>query len=117
MHRPAPAVTELRDILCIKTERTVRNDTTIAHERKLYQLQEALAGNKVIVEERVDGSMRIKTGNKRVEFRQIEARPQRKKQPTPLVRKSTAHKPSADHPWRRYPAARHICTTPPLAAP
>jgi hypothetical protein len=39
-------VAALRDILCIKTERTVRNDNTIAHERKLYQLEEAMAGKK-----------------------------------------------------------------------
>lgn len=40
LHRAIPKETNLDNILCIKTERTVRNDNTIAHKKKLYQIEE-----------------------------------------------------------------------------
>ena len=58
LHR-SPGGLDLNAILCIKTERTVKNDNTIQHERKLYQIDDRIRTKKVTVEERIDGSMRI----------------------------------------------------------
>jgi len=41
LHRPLPRGMDLNAILCIKTERTLRNDFTVAHKHKLYQIEEA----------------------------------------------------------------------------
>src|SRR5208337_2212616 len=60
IHRPVPKGLNLDKILCIRTEHPVRNDNTITHNKKLYQLKESLPKKtKVRVEERVDGSMLI----------------------------------------------------------
>jgi transposase len=48
LHRPLHKGINLNRILCIRTERTVRNDDTIVHNRRLYQLEEALKGKKVL---------------------------------------------------------------------
>ncbi len=77
MHRPLPKRIDLNRILCIKTERTVRNDNTISLDGKLYQLHETLAGYKVIVEERVDGTMRIMNQNKSIRHHEITERPKK----------------------------------------
>ena len=49
LHRPIPKGLDLHRILCIKTERTLRNDVTLAHDRKLYQIQEAVTTRKLMV--------------------------------------------------------------------
>ncbi len=99
MHRPLPKRIDLNRILCIKTERTVRNDNTISLDGKLYQLDEALAGYKVSVEERVDGTMRIMNQDKSIRHHAITERPQKVQLQTSQIYKSKAHKPAADHPW------------------
>ena len=58
-------------ILCIKTERTLKNDHTIQHERKLYQIEDRIRTKKVMVEERIDGSMTDSPKGLPVRFHQI----------------------------------------------
>jgi transposase len=100
LHRPVARDLDLDAVLCIRTERTLRNDFTIAHNRKLYQIQETVKGAKVIVQERINGSMFITYQGKRVKFREITERPERppklrkRRRQTPVV-------PAADHPWRK----------------
>ena len=50
---------DLHRILCIKTERTPKNDVTVAHDKKLYQIEEAVKTKKLMVEEYPDGSMAV----------------------------------------------------------
>jgi hypothetical protein len=50
---------DLNRHLCVKTGRTVRNDNTIVHNGKLYQVQEKVKARKVTVEERLNGSLYI----------------------------------------------------------
>jgi transposase len=101
LHRPISKGLNLDRILCIKTERTVRNDFTIAHDRKLYQIEEAVRARKVMVEEYVNGSMAILCREKKVKFKEIAVRPEKplKKPPMPRMRKTAS--PAKDHPWRR----------------
>jgi len=81
LHRPIPKGLNLRRILCSKTERTVRNDFTIAHDRKLYQIEEAVKTKKLMVEEYTDGSMAIWCRQQMVKFRQIAIRPEKPQKP------------------------------------
>jgi hypothetical protein len=104
LHRPVPKGLNLNRILCIKTERTVRNDFTIAHDRKLYQIEEAVKTRNLMVEEYTDGSMAIWCRGQKVKFRNIAVRPEKLQEPQkqsalPVRRKTTA--PPKDHPWRR----------------
>lgn len=100
LHRPIPKGLNLARILCIKTERTLRNDFTIAHDRKLYQIEEAVNTKKLMVEQYPNGSMAILCRGKRVKFREIAARPEKPlKQPMPRMRKAVP--PAEDHPWRK----------------
>jgi hypothetical protein len=59
LHRPRPARGELDRILCIKTTRVLRRDWTVAHNGYLYQVQTNVRATQVVIEERVDGTLRI----------------------------------------------------------
>ncbi len=59
LHRPLPKGLDIQRILCSKTDRTLKSDFTIAHERKLYQIEDAVKTKKLMVEEYTDGSMAI----------------------------------------------------------
>lgn len=102
LHRELPRGLNLDTILCIKTERTLRNDFTIAHNGKLYQIQEAIRSKKVLVEERVNGRILISHNGMSVKFKEILIRPEQKQKPIYRVRKRKVHIPSADHPWRKW---------------
>jgi transposase len=101
LHRSVPQGLNLQRILCIKTERTVRNDFTIAHDRKLYQIEEAVKTKKLMVEEYTDGSMAIWCQGRKVKFRQIAIRPEKPQKQSAISARKTTTAPSADHPWRR----------------
>jgi hypothetical protein len=49
MHRKMTQGIDLKRVLCRKTERGVRNDYTISHNSKLYQVMEAFEQRTVIV--------------------------------------------------------------------
>jgi hypothetical protein len=100
LHREVPLGLNLDKILCIRTPRTLRNDFTIAHNRKLYQIEKGMRAKEVTVEERVNGSMLITFNDVRLPFREITTRPE-KQQKLARIRR---HKPtpSADHPWNKW---------------
>jgi len=100
LHREIPQGLNLDKILCIKTERTLRNDFTIAHNGKLYQIQEAVKSKKVLVQERINGRMLITHNGAGLKFKEITTRPEKQKKPVKLKEK-TILKPRADHPWKK----------------
>jgi hypothetical protein len=99
MHREIPKGLKLDKVLCIRTIRTLRNDFTIAHNGNLYQIESNVRAKEVTVEERVDGKMLIALDSVSLEFRQITERPEKQQQPAEKARRSSAHPPSAHHPW------------------
>ncbi len=100
-HRPLPKGLVLDTILCIKTERSLRNDFTVAHNRKLYQIEDSVKASKVTVQERVDGSMIMTHQGRSLRFKEITERPVREKPQVVLMRIRKPRIPSVDHPWRR----------------
>ena len=102
LHRDIPKGLNLDKVLCIRTERTLRNDSTIAHNGKLYQIQEAVKSKKVLVEERVNGRMLITHNDVSLKFKEITLRPEKQQKPVHMLRKRKIHTPSADHPWRKW---------------
>ncbi|HUL29431.1 MAG TPA: ISNCY family transposase [Thermodesulfobacteriota bacterium] len=107
VHRPLPRGIDLDAILCMKTERTLRNDFTVAHNHKLYQIEEATKASKVIVQDRMDGSMRVTYQGRALRFREIAERPQKENQQFIGTRRRKTYIPPADHPWRRFKIKNH----------
>jgi len=111
LHRPLPKHINLDKILCKKTERGLNNDSTIAHDKKLYHILDKVYAKKMMVEERIDGRMLITCKGKELKYRQITRRPVKA---APVKARafiaSKAHKPSMDHPWKRamYERYQHI---------
>ncbi len=116
-HRPLPKRTELDRILCKKTERALRNDFTVAHDKKLYQILQRVNAKKVTVEEQATGRVLITYRDKQLKCKQIAQRSKKEKKPKyifKIIGKEPA-RPSMDHPLkgpffrRRYP---HINSCP-----
>jgi hypothetical protein len=106
-HRPLPKGLVLDTILCIKTERSLRNDFTVAHNRKLYQIEDTVKASKVMVQERVDGSMIMTHKGRSLRFKEITERPVREKPRGVLMRTRKPYIPPADHPWRKFKIRKH----------
>ena len=102
LHRPLPEGCPLDRILCVKTHRALRNDFTVAHHGKLYQIEDRTKAKKVLVEERLDGSMWITYQGQRLRYREIMTRPIRVRETPPAVLKKRRIKPEAEHPWRHF---------------
>jgi hypothetical protein len=107
LHRPIGRGVNLDAILCIQTERTLRNDFTVAHNRKLYQVEDSIPSPKVMVQDRLDGSIRITYKNRALRFREISERPIPEKKPVPMVRLRRSFTPPTDHPWRSFKFGKH----------
>jgi hypothetical protein len=106
-HRPVPKGMDLDAILCIKTERTLRNDFTVAHNRKLYQVEDPIKTSKVMVQDRIDGSMVMTHKGRALKFKEITERPAREKKPLAIPRKIKPYTPTASHPWRNFKFGTH----------
>jgi len=103
LHRPVPRGIDLDKILCIRTDRTVRNDHTIAHNRKLYQIEKPTLSKKVTVEERINGRMLIVCQGESLRYRQITERPEPERKNKLTERKTRqTYVPPKDHPWRNF---------------
>lgn len=99
-HRPIVNKRALDTILSIKTDRALRNDFTIAHNKKLYQIKSNVRAKKVTVEERTDGSMRIVHNGQQLKYHPIIVRPTRQERTAKKIKSITAWRPSDSHPWK-----------------
>ena len=100
-HRPLPKGLALDTILCVKTERSLRNDFTVAHNKKLYQIEDSVRAAKVVVQERIDGSMRMIYRDQSLRFKEIIERPVREEKALVMERRRKPVRPSPNHPWRK----------------
>ena len=129
LHRDARGH-DLEAILSIQHTRRVAGDATIQFQGQVYQIQagagaRGLAGAHVIVEQRLDGSLRLRRGGQYLGFTQVgpardgagrggasepsEAGPTRGRpvglrppcRPRVETKKAKPYVPPADHPWRR----------------
>jgi transposase len=107
LHRPLGRGLDLDAILCKKTPRALRNDFTVAHHGKLYQVEEAIQASKVMVQDRIDGSLRIYYKDRALRFREITGRPLREKKPLTLTKKTRSYTPPTSHPWRGFKFGKH----------
>jgi transposase len=101
LHRPLAKGLNLDAALCIKTERRLRNDFTVAHNKKLYQIEDRIRASKVMVHEHIDGSLKMTYRDRVLRFNEITTRPQKQEQAPMGKPRRKPPIPSADHPWRR----------------
>lgn len=108
-HRPLPVDIDLDKILCIKTERALRNDFTIAHNKELYQIEDSINAKKVIVEERINGRMLITYKGRLLRYKQITQRPLKEESKKPdIFKPRKIYIPPKDHPWRKLRLPRSV---------
>jgi transposase len=102
LHRTAPHSRELDRIFCIRKERTVRNDFTIAHNGALYQLEQATRAKDVTMEVRLDGTLHITYKGQELSYREIPTQSTKEITEAGLtVQKKKGYIPPPDHPWRK----------------
>jgi len=98
---------KLDSIFSKQHTRTVRNDFTIQHNKKYYQLLKEqpvtiCKRDKITVEERLDNSIQFRLRGKYLNYSVLPERPQKANNSKSwILPKSTAHKPPIDHPWRQ----------------
>ena len=100
VHVRLPRYFNLDKYLCVKEKRTVRNDNTISHHGNLYQVKEDAKAKRVTVEQRLDGSLHIKSHDISLKYSEITERP-KKESPPKKSRVRKPYTPSKDHPWRK----------------
>jgi len=91
---------DLDAVLCIKTERFLKNDNTIQYHGVLYQIDDTIRAKTVTVEEHLDGSMKIRYKGSSVAFHKIPLRPAKPEKERPFVPKGKGHRPPLDSSWR-----------------
>jgi len=121
-HRPIRGY-DLGAILSVQTVRTVANDYTVRHGGRRYQIERrsitgGLRGGKVTVEERLDGSVKLRWQGRYLRYHRVLPRPQttttttstrettkdRRRVAAPASVPSASaspRRPAKDHPWRQ----------------
>lgn len=99
VHRPIKGL-DLKGILSVKTERKLNNDYTVAYGSKFYQIDEQIETSKVIVQERLDGTVVIAHDGAALKYTELPQRPQKQKK-LHIPKNKTRRKLPADHPWRK----------------
>lgn len=79
IHEPISKQINLDGILCKKTIRTVRNDFTVAHENRLFQILKYTSAKKVEVRQQINGAIKLIYQDKELKYREIKKMPQQKK--------------------------------------
>jgi hypothetical protein len=114
-HRPLLVGHRLEQILSLREQRTVMNDYTLSYGGKFLQVLEHQPvrvdpGDKVEVENRLDGSQHLRFKGTYLNFKGIqkrhyrpflEAQPSHGKQRDDHRNKGVGSKPAKNHPWRR----------------
>jgi transposase len=115
LHRPSPTARELDRMLCLKMTRVVRRDWTVAHHGQLFQIETQIHTQAVLVEDHLDGTMRITHRGQPLRYHAITARSVRVMAPTPPAVPQRPVKPKPTHPWhRRILSDRHKTAATPM---
>ena len=113
-HRPLDKNTDLFSIFCYEYRRNINNDYTVRFDNHIFQIvrQSALppAGVKLTVQKRLDGSIHLIYQNRELESVEIAktAQEQTIAETKEKPKKSTAHVPPPNHPWRSKKRAKQL---------
>lgn len=116
LHRLLPTKEQdaLNGVLSRQIERTIQNDFTMSFHNQWYQMIKdqpvtVCKKDKVIVEERIDGTIHVRLRGKYLNYTILPARPQKTVKALPWILHKTskqswpqkAHTPPSNHPWRQ----------------
>ena len=105
LHRGVHPSVKLDEILSVQTEHVLRNDRTLIHERKLYQVLVKTRAKRVVVFEYLNGRMAIKYGEDRLSYKPIQG-PLPKLEPEVRKVKQVRHYGAPkSSPWRLFKLA------------
>jgi len=102
LHRPVPRGLKLEDVLCIKGKRALRNDFTVAYNRRLYQVEDSIRASKVVVYEGLDGSIRLKHKGRILKIREIATRPLAERREPVRPKPKERYVPPKGHDYRNF---------------
>jgi transposase len=97
LHRPIPQHLNLDRILCTKNKACLRNDFTVRHNNRFYQVLDLTKAKWVTLEERINGRLYIYDKDTQLKYKLIDKKPQKPKQKYKPRKK---YIPPADHPYR-----------------
>ncbi len=102
LHRPVPRGGKLEDVFCIKVKRSLRNDFTVAYNRRLYQVEDSIRASQVIVYEGLDGSLRLKHKGRLLKAHEIATRPQVERREPVRPNPKERYTPPKGHHYRNF---------------
>lgn len=88
-------------MLCIKTERFLRNDFTVSHNKRLYQILDKPKSQWVCIEEHLDKRLLITDRGRKLRHQLIQARPTPNAEPLLKLKKLPTPKPPKEHPLKQ----------------
>lgn len=103
-------INKIDSIFSRQYERVIKNDFTISYGKNWYQLTKdqpitICKRDKVVTEERMDKTLNFRLRGKYLNYELLPGRPishnSRKKSMSWVIPKTTAHKPSINHPWNK----------------
>jgi len=106
---------DLDEVFSIKKKRVVGNDYVIRYETKYYQLEEiqpvtVLKKDRVTVETRINGEIKIKHKGEYLNFFVLKEKPKREIETMvpALTKNKSGWKPPKNHPWRKFKIKEEI---------
>jgi hypothetical protein len=102
VHRPVPRGMKLEDVLCIKGKRALRNDFTVAYNRRLYQVEDSIRASQVMVYEGLDGSIRLKHKGRLLKIHEIAVRPRAERRERVRPKPKERYAPPKGHSYRNF---------------
>lgn len=84
-----------------KTKRVLRRDWTVAHNGHLYQVHTNVRAMQVVMEDRLDGTLRMTHRGHVLAYHPIAERPVRPADPRSVSRRHRPVKQARTHPWRK----------------
>jgi hypothetical protein len=106
LHRPVPRGLKLDDVLCIKVKRALRNDFTVAYNRRLYQVEDSIRASHVMVHEGLDSSIRLKYKGRLLKIREIASRPPAERNEPLRLTPKERYVPPKGHYYRNFTFGR-----------
>lgn len=102
MHRRIPACKDMDAILSVRTPRALRNDSTVVHGGTLYQIEDKIRADTVIVEEHLNGALFITYKSRRLHYSKILQRPVKLQEPRRQYKPREHKIDSYSNPWRLF---------------
>lgn len=102
LHRPVPRGLKLEDVLCIQAKRALRNDFTVAYNRRLYQVEDPIRASEVMVYEGLEGSLRLKHKGRPLKVHEIATRPRTERKEPVRPKPKERYAPPKGHRYRNF---------------